>query len=204
MIHPIQQEVAHDAFLQTQRKRPSDTRPRAAPGDLAVLRRIHDWHADRRFLPQPGDAVVAQPTPETDSPRPAEAVHSEINLASIPVRGDAGGLFFALGSVAILLALPQLRWFLIASLVCSVLAGGVLDRLAAPGYFRIVSTSPNSGVDPVSHPLTTSNRTTGCGLFTSMNTAAWTSTPMSAMRGSSGVPWRGSPSFGNHIFQSGA
>ena len=64
--------------------------------------------------------------PSTHSPRPAEAVHSEINLASIPVRGDAGGLFFALGSVAILLALPQLRWFLIASLVCSVLAGGVL------------------------------------------------------------------------------
>jgi predicted branched-subunit amino acid permease len=52
--------------------------------------------------------------------------HSEINLASIPVRGDAGGLFFAVGSVAILLALPQLRWFLIASVVCAVAAGYAL------------------------------------------------------------------------------
>lgn len=64
--------------------------------------------------------------PSTHPPRPADAVHSEINLASIPVRGDAGGLFFALGSVAILLGLPQLRWFLLASLVCSAVAACVL------------------------------------------------------------------------------
>jgi hypothetical protein len=54
---------------------------------------------------------------------PESTLHSEINLASIPVRGDAGGLFFAIGSVVILLALPQLRWFLIASVVCAVAAG---------------------------------------------------------------------------------
>jgi len=53
-------------------------------------------------------------------------LRSEINLASIPVRGDAGGLFFAIGSVVILLALPQLRWFLIASIVCAVAAGYAL------------------------------------------------------------------------------
>ena len=53
-------------------------------------------------------------------------VRSEINLASIPVRGDAGGLFFAIGSVVILLALPQLRWFLIASVVCAIAAGYAL------------------------------------------------------------------------------
>ena len=64
--------------------------------------------------------------PSVHPPRPADAVHSEINLASIPVRGDAGGLFFALGSVSILLGLPQLRWFLIASLVCSAVAACVL------------------------------------------------------------------------------
>jgi hypothetical protein len=62
--------------------------------------------------------------------------------------------------------------------------------------------SPISGVDPVTQPFTTSNRTTGCGSFTSRNTAAWTSTPMSTMRGSSFVPWRGSPSFGIHALQS--
>jgi hypothetical protein len=49
--------------------------------------------------------------------------HSEINMASIPVRGDAGGLFFALGSVGILMGLPQLRWFLVASMACAVVAG---------------------------------------------------------------------------------
>jgi hypothetical protein len=47
---------------------------------------------------------------------PHRPVHSEINLASIPVRGDGGGALFAAGSVVILLALPQLRWFLIASM----------------------------------------------------------------------------------------
>jgi hypothetical protein len=57
---------------------------------------------------------------------PDRRLHSEINLASIPVRGDGAGLLFAVGSVGILLALPQLRWFLIASVMCSVLAGGVL------------------------------------------------------------------------------
>jgi hypothetical protein len=48
---------------------------------------------------------------------------AEINLSAIPVRGDAGGLFFALGSVGILLGLPQLRWFLVASIVCAAAAG---------------------------------------------------------------------------------
>ena len=57
---------------------------------------------------------------------PDRPLHSEINLAAIPVRGDGAGLLFAVGSVAILLALPQLRWFLVASAVCSVLAGVAL------------------------------------------------------------------------------
>jgi hypothetical protein len=57
---------------------------------------------------------------------PERPTHSEINLASIPVRGDAGGLFFALGSVAILMGLPQLRWFLVASMVCAAIAGCAL------------------------------------------------------------------------------
>ena len=50
----------------------------------------------------------------------------EINLSAISVGGDVGGLFFAIGSVIILLALPQLRWFLIASIVCAVAAGYAL------------------------------------------------------------------------------
>ena len=50
----------------------------------------------------------------------------EINLAAIPVRGDGAGLLFAIGSVVILLALPQLRWFLIASVGCAVVVGTAL------------------------------------------------------------------------------
>jgi hypothetical protein len=66
----------------------------------------------------------------TDHPEtvavPERTLRSEINMAAIPVRGDAGGLFFAIGSVAILLALPQLRWFLVVSMVSAALAGFAL------------------------------------------------------------------------------
>jgi hypothetical protein len=57
---------------------------------------------------------------------PDRTPRSEINLSAIPVGGDAGGLFFAIGSVIILLALPQLRWFLIASVVCATIFGVAL------------------------------------------------------------------------------
>ena len=50
---------------------------------------------------------------------PERRLHSEINLSSIPVRDDAGGLLFALASVAVLLGLQPLRWFLIGSLLCA-------------------------------------------------------------------------------------
>jgi hypothetical protein len=57
---------------------------------------------------------------------PDRRVRSEINLSAIPVGGDVGGLIFAIGSVIILLGLPQLRWFLIASIVCASVAGAAL------------------------------------------------------------------------------
>ena len=45
-----------------------------------------------------------------------------INIASIHVGGDAGGLIFVLGSIAIvMLGLPSLRWFLLASLAAATL-----------------------------------------------------------------------------------
>jgi predicted branched-subunit amino acid permease len=52
---------------------------------------------------------------------PDGPLRSEINVSAIPVRDDAGGLLFALASMAILLGLPQLRWFLIGSLLCATL-----------------------------------------------------------------------------------
>ena len=64
---------------------------------------IHRWTAD----PSGGFAVTDRLTP--------------INFASVHVGGDAGGLIFVLGSVAILgLGLPMLRWFLIASVLVSI------------------------------------------------------------------------------------
>jgi hypothetical protein len=68
---------------------------------------MRSWHNEH-----PTTVAVPDPT-----------LRSEINLAAIPVPSDAGGLFFAVGSVVILLALPQLRWFLIASMVCAAAAG---------------------------------------------------------------------------------
>jgi hypothetical protein len=60
------------------------------------------------------------------------ALPAEINLASIPVRDDAGGLFFAVGSVLILMGLPPLRWFLLGSIVCAVLAAFVMIAVRRP------------------------------------------------------------------------
>lgn len=57
---------------------------------------------------------------------PDSAVRAEINLSAVPVRGDGAGLLFAVGSVVILLALPQLRWFLLASVACAFVAGAAL------------------------------------------------------------------------------
>ena len=43
-----------------------------------------------------------------------------INIAAVHVGGDAGGLIFVLGSLAIvMLGLPSIRWFLIASLAAA-------------------------------------------------------------------------------------
>ena len=49
-----------------------------------------------------------------------------INIAAVRVGGDAGGLIFVVGSVAIvMLGLPAVRWFLFASLVAAVTLAAV-------------------------------------------------------------------------------
>jgi hypothetical protein len=59
------------------------------------------------------------PTPRTPG--------AEINLSSIPVAGDIGGLLFVIGAiVTVLLGLPDIRWFVLGSVVVgAVLAGGL-------------------------------------------------------------------------------
>src|SRR5262245_24942025 len=77
---------------------------------------MRDWHDEH-----PSTVVVEERTR-----RP------EINMSAINVRGDGAGLLFAVGSVVILLALPQLRWFLVASVVCAAIAGFTLIKLRHP------------------------------------------------------------------------
>ena len=53
--------------------------------------------------------------------------NAEINLSSIPVAGDIAGLLFVIGAIiTVLLGLPDIRWFVLASVVVgAVLAGGL-------------------------------------------------------------------------------
>jgi len=58
---------------------------------------------------------------------PSTLPDARINLSSIPVAGDIGGLMFVVGSfVVVLLGLPDVRWFVLGSIVSgAVLACGL-------------------------------------------------------------------------------
>jgi hypothetical protein len=44
----------------------------------------------------------------------------EINLSRIPVAGDAAGLMFAVGGVAVvIIGVPDLAWYFVSALVCA-------------------------------------------------------------------------------------
>jgi hypothetical protein len=46
----------------------------------------------------------------------------EINLSRIPVAGDAAGLMFAVGGVAVvILGVPDLAWYFVSALACAAL-----------------------------------------------------------------------------------
>jgi len=61
---------------------------------------LHRWSGDTSLADATADSIRLKP----------------INFAAVHVGGDAGGLIFVVGSLAILgLGLPMLRWFLIAS-----------------------------------------------------------------------------------------
>lgn len=78
----------------------------------ALAMALHRWH-DRH----PSEIAPAHPL--------ASFHHPQINISSIPVAGDVGGMFFVVGSVLIvLLALPDLRWFALGTM----LTGGALSR----------------------------------------------------------------------------
>ena len=57
----------------------------------------------------------------------------EINLSRIPVGGDAAGLMFAAGSVAIVIVgVPTMAWYFVTSLVCAGLLAWALFTWRRP------------------------------------------------------------------------
>jgi len=58
-------------------------------------------------------------TPRTNVP--------EINLSRIPVNGDAAGLMFAAGSVAVvIIGVPDMAWYFVSALLCAALLAWAL------------------------------------------------------------------------------
>lgn len=87
----------------------------AVPGAAAVFAvAIHLWR--RRHPSHPGEALIV-----TRWPR------AEINYASIPVADNVGGAILVVGSCSMLLvAVPQTRWFLVASMTAGVAMAAML------------------------------------------------------------------------------
>jgi hypothetical protein len=69
---------------------------------------------------------------------------AEINLSAIPVGGDVGGLLFVIGAiVTVLLGLPDIRWFVLGSVIAgAVLAGGLFVWRS----FRAVPLTPANSI----------------------------------------------------------
>ena len=65
--------------------------------------------------------------PSEFAPDASRRPDAEINLSSIPVAGDIGGLLFVISAIIIvLLGLPDIRWFVLGSVVVgAALAGGL-------------------------------------------------------------------------------
>lgn len=88
--------------------------PLAGGSLLAVI--IHRWQ-----LRHPSIVVV-----------PDRAMRPGINVSAIPVGGDAGGLIFVVGSVAIVVAaLPFTRWFLLGVIIGGLASAWAIHRWRA-------------------------------------------------------------------------
>ena len=71
----------------------------------------------------------------------------EINFSSTPVGGDAGGLFFAIGSVVlVIIGVPGMAWYFVSAVVCGALfAAWLYARRAAhpPGIGKSILGLPH-------------------------------------------------------------
>jgi hypothetical protein len=83
--------------------------------------------------------------PSQLAPR-AQTPGAEINLSSIPVAGDIGGLLFVIGAiVTVLLGLPDIRWFALGSVVVGVVLAGGLFVWRSSQTGRL---APVNSIDP--------------------------------------------------------
>jgi hypothetical protein len=79
--------------------------------------------------------------PTTEYTRETRFVLPQINISAIPVGGDVGGMLFACGAlIVMIIGLPAMRWFAVASVLCGLLSAAALVR-----YHRSVL-APASGV----------------------------------------------------------
>ena len=84
-----------------------------ASGVVAAIA-LRRWNTRHPSALAPADPLAGRPG-------------GQINLSSIPVAGDFGGLMFVVGSIAIvLLGFPDVRWFVLGSIAAgSVMAAGL-------------------------------------------------------------------------------
>lgn len=85
-------------------------------GGVLLAVTLRWWHSRH-----PSTSVDAEPLALNRAP--------EINLSSIRVAGNIGGLMFAVGStVIVMLGLPELRWFFLAAVAGGLVVAAVLFR----------------------------------------------------------------------------
>ncbi len=122
---------------------------------------LRRWNTRHPSTLAPADPLAARPD-------------AQINLSSIPVGGDFGGLMFVVGSfVIVLLGFPDARWFVLGSIVIGGRHGRGSVRLAIdsprsrsagrliPGT---ITSIPNSST-PNAQPLPTPNTQHGVGTW---------------------------------------
>jgi hypothetical protein len=88
---------------------------------LAVV--VRSWHSRH-----PGTLPDARQASASRVP--------ELNVSAIPVGGDAGGLVFAIGSIAVVvMGVPDLGWYFLGIFLCAWLfAGGLFTWRAAHSW----------------------------------------------------------------------